>query len=310
MHSRVAVGGLSLLLFIGVSAVARLLSSDLSVYVVIAISAAATSFAGRPAGAAEAGPALSTRAPWRRGRHTGAVSVSRETVAAVVGRFPVEEPATATEAISRLLEALVAEPDPPTTVREPRQALDVHVADSLAALVIPAVRDASRIADIGAGAGFPGLALAAALPHAQIDLVEATGRKCEVIDRLAVAAGLDPRARAVPARAEEWAAAEGGGAYDLVTARALAPLAVICEYAAPLLRVGGGLVAWKGGREPAEEDAGTRAAVELGLSSPEVAATTPYRSSRNRHLHVYLKVTETPDRYPRRPGVAVRKPIA
>jgi 16S rRNA (guanine527-N7)-methyltransferase len=237
------------------------------------------------------------------------VSVSRETVAATVGRFPLAEPVAASEALFQLLEALAAEPDPPTTVREPHQALDVHIADSLAALELSAVRKAARIADIGAGAGFPGLALAAALPNAQVDLIEATGRKCEVIDRLAAAAGLDERARAMPARAEEWAAGDGRGAYDLVTARALAPLAVICEYAAPLLAVGGTLVAWKGARDADEEAPGFAAAKELGLSPPEVVATTPYSGSRNRHLYVYLKVMETPSRYPRRPGVAVRKPI-
>ena len=231
-------------------------------------------------------------------------------MAATVGRFPVSDPVAAGDALFRLLEALAAEPDPPTTVREPRQALDVHVADSLAALELPVVREAARIADIGAGAGFPGLALAAALPGAQVDLIEATRRKCEVIDRLAAAADLDDRARAIPARAEEWAAAEGRGAYDLVTARALAPLAVICEYAAPLLHVGGSLVAWKGARDADEETAGSVAAAELGLSSPERVAATPYSGSRNRHLYVYSKVMETPSRYPRRPGVAARKPIA
>jgi 16S rRNA (guanine527-N7)-methyltransferase len=238
------------------------------------------------------------------------VSVSRETVAATVGRFPVAEPPAASDALFRLLQALADEPAPPTTVREPRQALDIHVADSLAALQLPAVQEAERIADLGAGAGFPGLALAAALPSAQVDLVEATWRKCEVIDRLAAAAGLDRRARAVPARAEEWAAGEGRGAYDLVTARALAPLAVICEYAAPLLRLGGSFVAWKGARDADEESAGATAASELGLSPPEVVAAAPYMGSRNRHLYVYSKVMDTPDRYPRRAGVASRKPIA
>jgi 16S rRNA (guanine527-N7)-methyltransferase len=238
------------------------------------------------------------------------MSVSRETVAATVARFPVPDPASTSEAVDRLLEALVAEPDPPTTVRDPRHALDVHIADSLAALVLPFVRGAARVADIGAGAGFPGLALAAALPDARVDLIESGRRKCEVIDRLAAAAGLENRAQAVPARAEEWAAADGRSAYDLVTARALAPLAVICEYAAPLLRLGGALVAWKGARDPTEEEAGAHAAEQLGLSAPDVVAVEPYLGSRNRHLYVYSKVSETPSRYPRRPGTATRKPIA
>jgi 16S rRNA (guanine527-N7)-methyltransferase len=227
----------------------------------------------------------------------------------VVRRFPVSDPGACGDRLHRLLVALAAEPHPPTTVREPAAALDVHVADSLAGLEIPALRTADRIADIGAGAGFPGLALAAALPEARVDLIESARRKCVVIDRLAEAGDLTDRAKAVATRAEDWAAADGRSAYAVVTARAVAPLAVLCEYAAPLLRLGGVLVAWKGSREPQEEETGARAATKLGLHAPDVVAVTPYEGSRNRHLYVYSKVTETPEKYPRRAGVAARKPL-
>jgi 16S rRNA (guanine527-N7)-methyltransferase len=237
------------------------------------------------------------------------VSVSRETVVDVARRFAVADPEACGDHLYRVLQALAAEPDPPTTVREPVAALDVHVADSLAGLEIPALRGADRIADIGAGAGFPGLALAAALPGAHVDLIESARRKCEVIARLAEAGGLAPRATAVATRAEDWAGGEGRAAYAAVTARALAPLAVLCEYAAPLLRIGGVLVAWKGNRDPLEEESSSRAATTLGLAAPEVVPVTPYEGSRNRHLYVYSKVTETPERYPRRAGVAARKPL-
>ncbi|MFL5826333.1 MAG: RsmG family class I SAM-dependent methyltransferase, partial [Thermoleophilaceae bacterium] len=96
-----------------------------------------------------------------------------------------------------MLEALAAEPDPPTTVRNPDEAVRQHIADSLSGLELEELRSARAIADIGAGAGFPGLALAAALPRARLDLVEATRRKCEVIERMARAAGL-PNAHAIP----------------------------------------------------------------------------------------------------------------
>jgi 16S rRNA (guanine527-N7)-methyltransferase len=238
------------------------------------------------------------------------VSVSRETVAAVTRRFGIADPEQATEAIARLLDALQAEPAPPTTVTEPAEALDVHIADSLVALEVPELSGAKRIADVGAGAGFPGLPLAAALPGASVDLIEATRRKCAVIDRLALAAGISGSVRAIPARVEDWAAGEGRGAYDAVTARAVAPLAVLCEYAAPLLRNGGVLVAWKGARDFAEDAAGDRAAAELGLSSARVAAVTPYLGSNNRHLHVYSKLRQTPSRFPRRAGVATKRPTS
>ncbi len=210
--------------------------------------------------------------------------------------------------LARMLDALAAEPDPHTTVPL-EEAVDVHVADSLAGLAVERLRAAGSVADIGAGAGFPGLVLAAALAHARVDLIESTARKAAVIERLAVAGGLE-NARAVPVRAEEWAAGEGREAYDAVTARAVAPLAVLVEYAAPLLRPGGVLVAWKGARDPEQESAGATAAAHLGLRPADVLQVTPYPESRNRHLHVFEKVNPTPERFPRRAGMAAKRPLA
>jgi 16S rRNA (guanine527-N7)-methyltransferase len=208
-----------------------------------------------------------------------------------------------------LLEALAAEPDPPTTVRRPADALDLHLADSLTGLEVDELRLAGSFADIGAGAGFPGLPLAIALPVARVDLVESAGRKCEVIERLAAAAGVK-NARAVPIRAEDWAASEGREAYDAVTARAVAPLAVLVEYAAPLLRRDGVLVAWKGSRDGAEEAAGNAAAGPLGMTEASVVPVDPFTAARNRHLHVFTKRDPTPARFPRRPGMARKRPLA
>ena len=194
-------------------------------------------------------------------------------------------------------------------MRAPADAFDRHVADSLSGLEAAPVRAASRIADIGAGAGFPGLVLAIALPAAGIDLIESTARKCEVIERLAAAA--DARnARAIPARAEDWAAGEGACSYDVVTARALAPLAVLAEYAAPLLGPGGHLVAWKGARDADAESAGEAAAAVVGMEARDVVAVTPFEGAEHRHLHLYAKVADTPDRFPRRPGMARKRPLA
>jgi 16S rRNA (guanine527-N7)-methyltransferase len=217
------------------------------------------------------------------------------------------------EQIRLLLEALAAEVDPPTTVSEPAEALDTHLADSLSGLEVEELARARRIADVGAGAGFPGLALAIALPGARMDLIESAGRKAAVIERLARAAKIG-NARAVTARAEEWGATPaalggGGSAYDVVTARAVAALPVLAEYAAPLLRVGGALVAWKGARDPGEEDRGRRAAEQLGLEVAGVLRVEPFEGARDRHLHVFRKISSTPERFPRRAGMAVKRPL-
>jgi 16S rRNA (guanine527-N7)-methyltransferase len=219
-----------------------------------------------------------------------------------------------TPAVRRLLDALAAEPDPHTTVSDPEAALEVHVADSLSGLEIPELASARRIADIGAGAGFPGLVLAIALPRAEVDLIESASRKAAVIDRLIQAAELS-NARSVTARAEDFArtpAVLGGGreAYDAVTARAVGPLAVLVEYAAPLLRGDGVLVAWKGARDPSEEGAGAAAAERVGMAVTAVVPVRPYEASENRHLHVFRKISTTPPEFPRRAGMARKRPLA
>jgi 16S rRNA (guanine527-N7)-methyltransferase len=219
-------------------------------------------------------------------------------------------PSDAAGGFAAVLEALARERDPHTTVSEGEGAVDIHVADSLSGLEVPELRSAKWIADIGAGAGFPGLVLAVALPRARVDMIESTSRKCAVIDRLTHAAGLDNEiVRALPMRAEERAAWGGSETYDVVTARAVAALPVLVEYAAPLLSMGGVLVAWKGARDADEEARGAKAGLEVGLQPEGVVEVQPYPESRNRNLHVYRKVAVTPERFPRRAGMAVKRPL-
>jgi 16S rRNA (guanine527-N7)-methyltransferase len=196
-------------------------------------------------------------------------------------------------------------------VSDPEQAVDIHVADSLSGLEVPEVRAARWMADIGSGAGFPGLVLAVALPSAKVDMIESASKKCAVIDRLTHAAGLDNEiVRALPMRAEERAAWGGRETYDVVTARAVAALPVLVEYAAPLLVDGGMFVAWKGARDPDEEARGAQAAVEVGLQAKAVVEVQPFPEVRDRNLVVYRKVGVTPERFPRRAGMAAKRPLA
>jgi 16S rRNA (guanine527-N7)-methyltransferase len=199
---------------------------------------------------------------------------------------------------------LLASPDAPTAVHDPRQALDVHLADSLAGLTVPSLRRAQRIADIGSGAGLPGIPLALALPAARVVLVESQRRKCAFLQRAIDALGLT-NADVACARAEELPP-QGS---DAVTARALASLPVLCEYAAPLLVEGGVLVAWKGAVDAAEDADGLAAAAALGLEREEVRAVEPYEGSERRTLHVLRKIAPTPSGYPRRPGIAAKRPL-
>jgi 16S rRNA (guanine527-N7)-methyltransferase len=226
------------------------------------------------------------------------------TVADLGRRHGIDEGAL--RQLQGLVGLVASDSSAPTTVREPRAIVRDHLADSLVALELDPVRDATVVADLGAGAGFPGLPLAIALPQTSVTLVESNARKCEfmahAVDVCSVA-----NAEVVNARAEVWRAGLEG--CDLVVARALAPLAVVAEYAAPLLRIGGVLVAWRGRRDPGDEAAGARAAAQLGLEPAPPIKVEPYPGALHRHLHTMVKVADTPERFPRRPGIARKRPL-
>ncbi len=205
-----------------------------------------------------------------------------------------------------LLQMVACDEHAPTTVREPQAALGQHVADSLVALELEPVRTATSVADIGSGSGFPGLPLALAKPDASVVLLESNSRKCVFLTRAIASAGAD-NAAVVHARAESWT--DGLGRFQLITARALGPLAVAAEYAAPLLELGGSLVVWRGRREQQAEAEAERAAGELGLEVQAPISVHPFRGAQHRHLHVMVKATETPAQFPRRPGIASKRPL-
>ena len=218
-----------------------------------------------------------------------------------------EPPAEAVPALEALVELLM-EGDAPVSPRSAERARQVHVADSLSGLGFDQLRDAGRIADLGSGAGLPGLVLAAALPEARVDLIESVSRKCAFLRRAIERLGL-ANAEVVCDRAETWAAGAGREAYDAVTARAVGRLPTVAELASPLLRDGGHLLAWKGRRDPDEEARLARASARLAIEPVEVRAVTPYPGSRDRHIHLVRKNGPTPDDLPRRPGMAAKRPF-
>lgn len=187
------------------------------------------------------------------------------------------------------------------------RAWQVHVADSLTGLEVPELGGNARIADVGAGAGFPGLVLAIALPAAQVDLIESVGRKCEFMRRAAAAAQI-ANAKVLQTRSEDWAAAEGREAYEAVTARAVGRLSTLAELASPLLKPNGVLVAWKGRRDQGEEEQLENAAEALAMAPERVLDVGDRAGSEHRHLHVIRKTGPTPANLPRKPGIAKKRP--
>jgi 16S rRNA (guanine527-N7)-methyltransferase len=210
-------------------------------------------------------------------------------------------------AITRVLELLREERASVSSITTPARAWQVHVVDSLTGLEVGDLAGASRIADIGSGAGFPGLVLAIALPNSQLDLIESIGRKCEFIQRAIDAAEID-NANVINARSEELGSDSQRESYDAVTARAVGRLSTLAELASPLLHDGGVLVAWKGKRDSDEEAQSERAADQLAMRPEQILEVGDRAGSKHRHLHVLRKLGPTPGDLPRRPGMAKKRP--
>ncbi len=191
--------------------------------------------------------------------------------------------------LERWLDALLETPGL-TSIADRGEARRVHVDGSLAAL--PAVqRFAGPIVDVGSGGGSPGIPLAAELPDREVTLLEANARKASFLER--VAADF-PNVRVVRGRAEE----QDVDFYGVAVARALAPPPVAAEWCLPLVRPGGGVVLYAG--PTADVAAVAVVASRLGGGEPEAMQSAI----------VISKVAPTPAGFPRRPGMARKRPLA
>ncbi len=203
---------------------------------------------------------------------------------------PLHRSADADERLRRLLDdwlaALVATPGL-TAIRDVEEARRALLDDSLRG--VETVRSlAGSIVDVGSGGGVPGIPLALSLPDRQVTLLEANGRKCEFLREWA-----PPNARVVQGRAEE----QETDAFGVAVAKALASPPVAAEWCLPLVRAGGAAVLWVG--PTADTDRVARVAGQLGGELAEEVDG----------LLVLRKVSATPAGFPRRTGVARKRPL-
>jgi 16S rRNA (guanine527-N7)-methyltransferase len=126
--------------------------------------------------------------------------------------------------------------------------------------------------------------------------------------RRAIEAAGIPNATVRNTRSEELVSRESREAYEAVTARAVGRLSTLAELASPLLEDGGVLVAWKGKRDPDEENQLKRAADQLAMQPVTILDVGDRAGSQHRHLHVVRKSGPTPDHLPRRTGMAKKRP--
>jgi 16S rRNA (guanine527-N7)-methyltransferase len=193
--------------------------------------------------------------------------------------------------VERWLERLVATPGL-TSIRDLAEARRVHLEHALAAL--PLLAD-GPVVDVGAGGGSPGIPLAAARPELEFHLLESNRKKCAFLSEIAADFA---NVEVVCARAEEHAAGAGRDFYATAISRALAPPPVAAEWCLPLVAPGGTVLLFVG--PTADADAVAQVAAKLGADAPDNADG----------LLVLRKVAPTPEGFPRRPGIARKRPLA
>jgi 16S rRNA (guanine527-N7)-methyltransferase len=196
-----------------------------------------------------------------------------------------------------------------TTITDPAEAAVKHYLDSLSCLLARDIGPGEEVADVGSGAGFPGLVLAIARPQARCALLESSTKRVAFL-RLAVSALALDNVEVVPLRAEEAGRRpEHRERCHLVLARAVARLPVLLEYTLPLARVDGYALLMKGPEAEEEAQASTRALDLLGGRLVDITRLDlPFDMGR-RSLVLVKKISPTPPRYPRRPGLPAKRPL-
>ena len=196
-----------------------------------------------------------------------------------------------------------------TAIREAEGIRTKHFLDSLSCWLVMKDAPPGRLADIGTGAGFPGIPLKILLPSIQLTLVESVGKKVDFCRRTVQALGMD-RVDVVQARAEDLGLDRNHRErYDWVVARAVANLTTLAEYLLPLTRVGGAILAQKGETGPAEAHSADHAIQILGGRLRKLHKINLPGMVEDRYLIVIDKIATTPPGYPRRVGLPAKKPI-
>ncbi len=199
-----------------------------------------------------------------------------------------------------------------TAITEPDAVIEKHIMDSLiAADAVAEIANGkpAHLIDVGSGAGFPSLPIAAALPYLTVTALDSTAKKCTYMNETAAAAGIG-NFTAVTGRAEELASKPPKRAsFDFVTARAVANLPVLSELCLPFLKTGGTFIALKGENAPAEITAAKSAIGKLGAALVGAQEYRILSDCAPRYLVTVAKTAPTPAAYPRQYARIAKKPL-
>ncbi|UNK18481.1 16S rRNA (guanine(527)-N(7))-methyltransferase RsmG [Paenibacillus sp. N3/727] len=196
-----------------------------------------------------------------------------------------------------------------TGITDRDQVYTKHFYDSVSLAFYIDMEKVSSLADIGSGAGFPGIPLKICFPHLRLTIVDSLNKRINFLKHVADSIGLE-QVELLHGRAEEIARKHGHrDGFDLVTARAVARMAVLNEFCLPFVKVGGQFAAMKGSDPSDELKEASRSLKELRGTLGKVHSFSLPVEESDRHIVVIDKKGATPAKYPRKAGTAAKTPL-
>lgn len=196
-----------------------------------------------------------------------------------------------------------------TTIVESKEIYDKHFADSLTCILSEKIKDGVKIIDVGTGAGFPGIPLKIYNNSIELTLLDSLNKRINFLKEVSFLLGLENN-MFLHGRAEDFGQDEDyREKYDIVVSRAVADLSVLLEYCVPFLKVGGYFISHKG-KKCYEEIENAKYALEtLNIEIESVKKIKTSESISEHYIIVMKKINKTEDKYPRRAGKALKKPL-
>lgn len=195
-----------------------------------------------------------------------------------------------------------------TAITDPFEVLNKHFIDSVLSCEVYDFKKSETLIDIGTGAGFPGIPLKIVYPHLKVTLVDALKKRVQFLNNIIESLNLED-ILAIHGRAEDLARTELRDAFDVSVSRAVSQLNVLCEYCLPFIKEGGTFISYKGSRTMEELKESHRAIELLGGKLDKVTDAIVLDEETQRGFVMIQKVNTTPEKYPRRSGKPLKKPL-